>query len=67
VIRTNAEVAEITVENGRATGVRLQSGHVIPASIVVSNADAGWTYSKLLAKHPRKRWTDAKVGGPNTP
>lgn len=60
-IRTNAEVAEITVEADRATGVRLQNGESIPAAIVVSNADAGWTYSKLLARHPRKRWTDARI------
>jgi len=61
IIRTGVEVAEITVEGRRATGVRLASGELIPASIVVSNADAGWTYTKLLANHPRKRWTDAKV------
>ncbi|MEM5471704.1 phytoene desaturase [Hoeflea sp. AS60] len=61
VIRTGVEVSEITVEQGRATGVRLASGETIPASIIVSNADTGWTYTKLLAKHARKRWTDAKV------
>lgn len=60
-IRTGAEVAEITLESGRATGVRLQSGERIAASIVVSNADAGWTYTRLLSAHKRKRWTDAKV------
>jgi phytoene desaturase len=61
VIRTGVEVAEITVEAGRATGVRLADGEHLPASIVISNADAGWTYTRLLANHPRKRWTDAKV------
>ncbi|MDP3525386.1 MAG: phytoene desaturase family protein, partial [Hoeflea sp.] len=60
-IRTGVEVAEITVEGRRATGVRLANGERIEASIVVSNADAGWTYTKLLSRHPRKRWTDAKV------
>jgi phytoene desaturase len=60
-IRCNAEVAEILVENGRAAGVRLADGEQIVADIVVSNADAGWTYSKLLARHPRRRWTDRKV------
>jgi phytoene desaturase len=60
-IRCNAEVAEITVANGRASGVRLADGETIAADIVVSNADAGWTYSKLLASHPRRRWTDRKV------
>jgi len=60
-IRCNAEVEEILVENGRAAGVRLASGERIRADVVVSNADAGWTYSKLLARHPRRRWTDRKV------
>ncbi|OCW58504.1 phytoene desaturase family protein [Hoeflea olei] len=60
-IRTGAEVDEITVEGRRATGVRLVSGEVLSADIVVSNADTGWTYTKLLRNLPRKRWTDAKV------
>ncbi len=60
-LRCNAEVEEILVENGRAAGVRLASGERIRADIVVSNADVGWTYSKLLARHPRRRWTDRKV------
>ncbi|KGF68849.1 phytoene dehydrogenase [Hoeflea sp. BAL378] len=61
VIRTGVEVAEITVEGRRATGVRLATGEIIPAAIVVSNADAGWTYTRLLSKLKRRRWTDAKV------
>jgi phytoene desaturase len=55
------EVTEIIVDSGRATGVRLASGETMAADIVVSNADAAWTYEKLLAKTPRKRWTDAKI------
>ncbi|MES2710165.1 MAG: phytoene desaturase [Pseudomonadota bacterium] len=57
----DAEVAEITTDGTRATGVRLASGEVIESDIVVSNADVAFTYTKLLAKHPRKRWTDAKI------
>ena len=60
-LRYEAEVAQITVSGGRATGVRLANGEQLAADIVVSNADVGWTYSKLLSDHPRKRWTDAKV------
>jgi phytoene desaturase len=60
-IRCNAEVAQITVAKGRASGVRLASGETIAADIVVSNADVGWTYAKLLSEHKRRRWTDAKV------
>lgn len=59
--RFNAEVEQITVADGHAKGVRLKGGETIAADVVVSNADVGWTYSKLLSEHPRKRWTDAKV------
>ena len=61
-IRCNADVQEITVEGRRATGVRLASGEHLRANIVVSNADVAWTYSKLLAKHKRRRWSDRKLG-----
>ncbi|MGG5819171.1 phytoene desaturase [Falsiroseomonas sp. HW251] len=61
-VRCNTEVEEILVEGGRAAGVRLASGERIRADIVVSNADVGWTYSKLLSKQPRRRWTDRRVG-----
>ena len=50
-MRYEAEVARIEVANGRATGVTLASGETIGADIVVSNADVGWTYSKLLGHH----------------
>ncbi|QYU69491.1 phytoene desaturase [Leptolyngbya sp. 15MV] len=60
-IRCNAEVDEIMVEQGRATGVRLADGECIAADIVVSNADAGWTYQHLLRRHPRRRWTNRKL------
>ena len=61
-LRYGADVEEITVENGRAAGVRLASGEHIAADIVVSNADVAWTYSKLLSKQKRRRWSDAKLG-----
>ena len=56
-----AEVDQITVERGAATGVRLTSGQVIPAEIVVSNADASWTYRHLLPPGARRRWTARKI------
>ena len=60
-IRYNSPVEQITVEQGKTTGLRLANGEQVSADIVVSNADAGWTYSKLLSEHKRKRWTDAKL------
>ena len=60
-VRCNAEVAEITVADGKATGVRLADGETIPADIVVSNADLAWTYRNLLPGVERKHWTDHKL------
>lgn len=60
-LKMNAEVDEIVVENGRATGVRLVGGEVLRAPLVVSNADAGHTYNRLLRNQPRKRWSPARL------
>ena len=57
----NAEVDEILLQDGRATGVRLADGQTLAADVVVSNADAGHTYDRLMRNHPRKRWTPAKL------
>ena len=60
-IRCGAEVREILVEDGRATGAVLASGEHLPAGIVVSNADAAWTYRRLLPEIHRRRWTNRKI------
>jgi phytoene desaturase len=60
-VRCNQGVAEITVKNGAANGVRLASGETIAADVVVSNADSAWTYKHLLAPEHRKRWTDKRI------
>ena len=60
-IRCNAEVAEILVDKGATTGVRLASGETMRAGIVVSNADSAWTYRHLIAPQHRRRWTDRKL------
>jgi phytoene dehydrogenase-like protein len=48
VIRTNAPVASITVRNGRATGVVLDSGEEIDAKLVASNCDPKVTFLRLI-------------------
>src|SRR5437773_896260 len=48
-IRTNAEVASVSVKDGKATGVVLANGEEIPAWTTVSNADPGVTLLELLA------------------
>ena len=47
-IRTDAPVASISVEDGRATGVKLESGEELSANTVVSNADPRTTFNRLL-------------------
>ncbi len=59
-IRYGAEVTEITLQGKTATGVRLASGETIAADIVVSNADAAWTYRHLLPAGSR-RWSHRRV------
>lgn len=48
-LRCNAHVEEILVTDRRATGVRLRSGEVIAAKIVISNASVWDTYGQLLS------------------
>ncbi|MBZ5701094.1 MAG: NAD(P)/FAD-dependent oxidoreductase [Acidobacteriia bacterium] len=47
-IRTQAPVAKILVKNGRATGVALESGEELSATIVSSSADPHLTFEKFL-------------------
>ncbi len=60
-VRLGAEADEIEIAGGRARGVRLADGESLRAGLVVSNADAGHTYTRLLRNHPRRRWTDAHL------
>ena len=60
-VQQGAEVDEILLRDGAAAGVRLTGGEVLAAPLVVSNADAGHTYTRLLRNAPRKRWTDRHV------
>ena len=47
-IRTEAEVAQVVVRNGRATGVVLDNGDEIRARVVVSGLDPKRTFLKLV-------------------
>lgn len=60
-LRCGEEVTSIVVKDGAAAGVRLSSGETIAADIVVSNADAAWTYRHLLPPQTRNRWTDRRI------
>lgn len=64
-IEINAKVDHIVVKDGpdgspRATGVVLADGRSIEADVVVSNADVGTTYTKLIDPRFRKRNSDGR-------
>jgi phytoene desaturase len=50
----NSRVAQITVEKGVASGVRLQDGTVISTDAVIANADAALIYNQLIEGEDRK-------------
>lgn len=56
----NSNVENITLSKQKADGVMLENGLKLTADIVVSNADPGWTYNKLLPNQ-KKRWTEKKL------
>ena len=60
-VHCNADVAEITRTGKRVTGVRLKSGEVLAADIVVSNACVAHTYNALIAGGAKQRWTKNKL------
>jgi phytoene dehydrogenase-like protein len=49
-IRTSAPVAQVLIENGRATGVVLESGEEIRADTVISGADPRRTFMQLVGE-----------------
>jgi len=57
----DADVEEILVREGAATGVRLTTGETLDADIVVSNADASTTYHDLLPESVSRKWSKRKV------
>jgi phytoene desaturase len=60
---TEAEVSEIKIKDGRATGVAMKSGETFEADAVVSNADVAWTYLNLIPAAARRKNTDRKIKG----
>ena len=47
-LRVDAHVEKILVENGAAVGVRLESGEILNAGTIVSNADPRATFTELV-------------------
>jgi phytoene desaturase len=60
-IHYKAQVEKIITEDGAARGVRLATGEEIRADVVVSNADANWTYEKLIPDADKKTLTTLRM------
>ena len=62
-IRLGESVSNITIENGRATGVVLEDGTTLSADRIICNGDPAFTYKHLIDKAHRKTWTDRRIDG----
>ncbi|MEO0916558.1 MAG: phytoene desaturase [Pseudomonadota bacterium] len=60
-VRFGAEADEILIDKDQARGVRLSTGELLTANVVISNADSGHTYDRLLRNHTKKRWTSDRL------
>ena len=57
----NAEVDEITIQNGKATGIQLKDGTEHTADQIVSNADVAFTYRHMIPEDKRSTYSNRKV------
>ena len=57
----NSRVEEVTVENGRVSGLRLADGELVQTPLVVANGDVANLYRKLIKPEHRRKWTDRKI------
>jgi len=60
-IQLDTTVDSIVIEEGRATGVRLENGTKLAADVVVSNADAAHLYRHMVAPAVQARATRLKL------
>lgn len=61
ITHLNAEVDEITIKNGKATGIRLKDGTTHQADHIVSNADVAFTYRHMIPESERSTYTNRKI------
>lgn len=60
-IKLQQGVGQLLVEDGRAAGVKLESGKIVRADQVIMNADFGTAMTKLVPESARPSWTDKKL------
>lgn len=62
-IRTNAEITQILVKNGKSVGVVLKDGEEIRGKVIASNADPKRTFLNLIEPQHLEESFRKKVGG----
>ena len=59
-ILLNEPVEEVTISEGRATGIRTAQRHIESDAVIV-NADFAGAMTKLLPDRTRRKWTDKRL------
>lgn len=60
-IHLEAEVDEILIQNGKASGIRLKNGESYHADKIVSNADVAFTYRHMISKEKKSTYSNRKI------
>lgn len=60
-IRMTADVAQLEIDQSRISGVRLESGELIPAEVVVCNGDPVQVHRELIDRSHRRYWTNKRL------
>ena len=61
-LELNQQVNEVLVEGKKASGIRLQSGELKSADLIVFDADPPKVYRDLIPAKHRSKWTDKRLG-----
>ena len=62
-IHYNSEVRELTVQNRKITGLKLENGSHLHYDSVISNADVAFTYRNLIPEESRRVYSNHKIEG----
>jgi phytoene desaturase len=60
-VRLDSPVARISVNNGRANGIVLESGEFLGADVVVSNGDPSYVYGRMIDPQHRRMHTARRI------
>ncbi|MDJ0891972.1 MAG: phytoene desaturase family protein [Gammaproteobacteria bacterium] len=60
-LKMGETVEAIHVAGGRARGVKLSNDRLIPADLVVANADPPYVYRYMIPKKHRRKWSDRRI------